>query len=269
MRLIVALIWLPFFCLGQSRLSVSEEIKPYFSLNGKTFDKAEKFDRYINRLEDARSNFSNDSNYLKFVFDQVHERWLKSFDKSATFPEIFEHGKFNCLTATALYSAVLNAFNFDHEIIETSNHIFLLVECKDRTVLIESTDPVNGFISDAGLISDRIQRYQDTQILSANRSIDRYEFQTSVFSRVEPLQLIGLMHFNLATLAYNNRDVEKAIDHVISAEKYYKSKRIDDLSQIIMLTVAQSKLSREERIRLVKKLQENRSPQLIAHTDAR
>ena len=93
--------------------------------------------------------------------------------------------------------SIISIFNYD--LIELPNHIFLKVVLDQQSVLIESTDPFNGFIKDSNEIKTRLTAY-DT---STKESL------TTKVSLLEPInfhQLIGLHYFNLAikSLRFNN-----------------------------------------------------------------
>ena len=87
----------------------------------------------------------SDRIFLKSVFSLTHRQLLKTYQQYADFSEIFNGGRYDCVTATALYSLLLEELGYSHAIYETKYHVFLLVESSEGQFLIESTDPINGF----------------------------------------------------------------------------------------------------------------------------
>jgi tetratricopeptide (TPR) repeat protein len=82
---------------------------------------------------------------LNFVFDHVQKTFLKQYDLDAGFYEMFGNGNFNCLTATFLYSVLLDELSVKHTIKFMPGHVYLIAYADAIPYIFETTDPENGF----------------------------------------------------------------------------------------------------------------------------
>ena len=83
---------------------------------------------------------------LKLVFTEIQNDFLKTYDVDAAFPEIFKSGKYNCLTATILYSLILEKLGYRYTPKVMPGHVYLLVYLENKPYIFETTDPINGFM---------------------------------------------------------------------------------------------------------------------------
>ena len=166
----------------------------------KNFDsnKVEIFN-FLDKLKSKKKRLNSDEKFLEYVFFEVHRRYLKVFGPLTDFSQIFQEGKYNCLTATTFYAIILDYFNFQYDLIELPNHIFLKVALDQQSVLIESTDPLSGFIKGSNEIKTRLTSYNS----STKESL---AIKVSLVEPIDFHQLIGLHYFNLAikSLRFNN-----------------------------------------------------------------
>ncbi len=261
MRFIVLIFFLPVLCIanGSRPLPAVNPIVNHYLHAYSTLDKPESADnqsfvKFFSKLSTSRKFFTSNEEYLRFVFTKVHGKFLRNFDEAASFNDLAINGKYNCLTATALYALALEQLNFKYGVFETSYHIFLTVEIGAQTILLETTDPVNGFISDKKEIAERITQYQSQNFTGAKSNKYYYQFSNSLFHQVNLEGLLGLLHFNSAVKAYNNHDLYKTIDHLERASMLYYSNRLDEFSKVIFLTLLEGKYDAKTREKLLPKI---------------
>lgn len=85
------------------------------------------------------------SKSLKFIFDDIQGKFLKAYDLDANFNDLFGNGNFNCLTATILYSVILDKLNIEHSVKFMPGHVYLIAFDGETPYMFETTDPYNGF----------------------------------------------------------------------------------------------------------------------------
>ncbi len=268
MRLIVAVfVVLPFLVLAQDKVSKSRltpEVSQYLTSFGKVEGKAiasnKKLEDFIGKVSAKESGLTSRA-FLNKVFFKTHAKFLKSFKEYATFTEIFTDGDYNCLTATALYSLILEQLNFEYKVVETNYHIFIIAKTTDGDVLLETTDPLNGFISGQKEIAARIAKYM---VNSSGEQLSNklyYQFNVALYNPIDVMNIPGLLHYNLAVDHYNQEKLIPAIDHLEKAQTYYTSQRLEEFSKIVLLTVVESNLQELEKLQLVRRLQHIRQNQ--------
>ncbi len=205
-----------------------------------------RINAFTSNLQQKKGKRS-DKDFLTLVFRESHRKFLRSYQPYAQFSEIFETGTYDCLSATSLLSVVLEKFDFDFRIIETNYHIFIVVETTDGPMLLESTDKFNGIVSDPNQIEKRVSRYQSNELvinpLEANK--DHYKFDLNLYQLVQPTQLPGLLYFNQAVIAYNERNLIECATKLDKARRIYESPRTAEFAVILVKSVAASELNDE------------------------
>lgn len=199
----------------------------------------QKIDLLIEKLDSKTKK--SDRQFLKNVFNITHRQLLKEYDQYAGFGEIFQDGKYDCLTATALYSILLGELGYEHRIIETNYHIFLLVDTEEGQMLMESTDPLDGFEYQADKIQSRIDQYKvDQNEIAKKEGI--YALPYILFDEVSPAALTGLLYYNQCVKAFNAQEWSKAIQLLGAAKRYYNSPRITEMENLLIQVVASIEL---------------------------
>lgn len=212
-----------------------------------------KVDRHVADLAKAKTKFDSDREFLAYVFQHTHRKMLKHYVAYTQFNELIETGKFDCLSATALFSVIFDRLQVAYQIQETNYHIFLLVETHEGKVLLETTDRLNGFVSNSEKIEQRIQTYRQNQIASENKNY--YEYQANIFKEVSADRLVGLLYFNQAVRLYNQREFVACGKKLDEAIARYETPRTDELAVILVHSINASALPAEEKSRIVARYQ--------------
>ena len=210
-----------------------------------------KMNKFLVALKIKRGKLKSDETFLRYAFRESHKTFFHSYKAYSQFPEIFDSGNYDCLSATSFFSVVLDAFGFEYKIIETNYHIFLIVEADQKQILLESTDMNNGFVANDRLIKEKIRGYRENKILT---SADKYYYQYEVdlYQQVMPQQLTGLLYFNQAVIAFNNNDLTACALKLKKAIRIYNSPRAKELITILVTQVAASDLDEEEKKNLIR-----------------
>ena len=101
----------------------------------KNFDSNKvEISNFLDQLKSRKKQLNSDEKFLEYVFFKVHRKYLKVFRPLTDFSQIFQEGKYNCLSATTFYAIILDYFNFQYDLIELPNHIFLKVALDQQSV---------------------------------------------------------------------------------------------------------------------------------------
>lgn len=214
------------------------------------------------KLAQKKESFKRTNDFLAYLFNSTHQRFLRHFDEHAGFGQLLTNRTYNCLTATALYALLLDYFDFDYKIIETNYHIFLVIQTDHGQVLFETTDPANGFVSDAEEITNRIVQYREHRIQPEVSNKTHYRYKVDLYREVNLDEMRGLLHFNLSINAYNQRNIQSAVEHFEQSLKWYHSPRMEEYSRIMLLSVVESNLSEQVKKSYLQSIQSLRRSQL-------
>jgi len=232
----------------------ADALLSYLATTNATVDE-NSWTTFIEKLAQKKAKSKSEIQFLRYVFIRTHQQYLKHFKTNTTFASLFENGSYNCLTGTILYSTILNQFGIDHQVIETNYHIFILAKTNEGEVLIETTDPHEGFVTSEDKIAMRINQYRNQGIQSTDptRSYFRYSFE--LYNEVSQNELIGLLYYNLAVDSFNQQSLQEAVHYLGRAIERYASPRIEEFSEILLLAVHESKLKEKDKILCKKELQ--------------
>lgn len=210
-----------------------------------------KVNDFIYDLKRKKEN-RNEQDFLKLVFNEAHKKFFKTYKQYAQFPDVFEKGRYDCLSATSLLAVVLDAFGYEFNLIETNYHIFISVQTTAGPVLMESTDRLNGFVTDPFEIHERISTYKTNQLQADNSNRIHYEFDLNLYHVIKPGQLSGLLLFNQAVVAFNNQQYEACALRLKEAVQIYDSPRTTEFAAILVTAISTSSYSPEMKKDLIR-----------------
>lgn len=196
--------------------------------------KADNFRMELSRfcLDLKEKKHRNELTYLRNIFSSVQLRYLKKYQRYATFDRLSIDGSYDCLTGTALYAIVLQQLGIAFAIHETSAHSYLLVYSESGPVMFETTDPLQGFITSDQQIQEREERYsremvEDLKNLDGMTGFRTQPMSMRTFNEVISIkQLAGLHYFNQAVIQYNLGNYRPAVNMLEKAYTAYPCRRI-------------------------------------------
>lgn len=240
---------LPVFAVASNgvdnAISTQANLRAFLSTGRYATKSIKAFDTFLNKLDKKQASVKSEQDFVSYVFSKTHNHFLKNYVAYASLDETFEKGSYNCLTGTILFSLILNHYNIKHEVIETNYHIFILAETKEGQVLLETTDPVNGFVTASTEIESRIKLYKQNEIQAEQTGKSYYKFRVELFNSLTMDELRGLVHYNMAVNSFNQQDLQQAVKHFVNAQQLYSSARIEEFSQVLLLSLQQSELDQK------------------------
>lgn len=204
----------------------------------------QNLDDLVSLLKKKQAAYNNEEKFLRYMYYKIHRKYLKHYTHYPDFLSLFNAGQYDCVTGTALYAYLLDTLGYDYTIKELAYHIYLLVEPQNnpkQTYLIESTDPIYGFVSEKQAIEKRVNMYKDEES-SANSG---YQYNFKINNTINLEKLAGLAYYNSAVTYYNQQQFAKAIAQLKKANYLYHSQRMEAFRHLIDQTLTempQSKL---------------------------
>lgn len=197
----------------------------------------QSFQKTLNRYKKKLQRSANEQYFVKHMFYSVHRKALKRYDQYVSFANTASTGKYDCLTASTLYAMYLSELQFDFDVVETEYHIYLKVYTAGGVVLLETTDPLEGYI----VAEEEIKRAESNYATAAagnfmgvaNNQAERGEV---INTGVTFTELIGLHYYNQAIAAWNNNNTSTARALIGKAYRLYPSKRVASLKKLFTST---------------------------------
>ncbi len=174
--------------------------------------------------------------FLQKVFYKTHQKFLEEYKPYSSIDELVETGVYDCLTATSLYSSILEILGFNFKIVETNYHIFILAYVDGKEVLLETTDGFTGFISNKEEINNRIIKYQNGKPSTLlGRSSKYLEYDFHLLNEVQGYQLPGLIYFNQAVKEFNEHNWLTCRKLLDKSNKVYNSPRVSEIMNFVIM----------------------------------
>lgn len=186
----------------------------------------------IKDLRQKQERITSNERFLSWMFYKVHRKYLKQYSPYSSLAETLLTGNYDCLSASSLYALLLQDLGYDSEVIETTYHVYLKIKTPAANYLIESTDPISGFIANDHEIESRLNSFEDEPQYLASLK-DTYVFQFNLNTTVSLTSLAGLQYYNEAVSSYNNKELLKTIDLLEKSAVFYHSSRITEFGLVL------------------------------------
>jgi len=100
----------------------------------------------IDKLKQAKLEKKKPNKKVRTIYTTIHDTFLDKYEIKNEFSEIFDTGKYNCVSATALFALVFEELSISYTIKELPTHVFLIAYPENEQILVETTDPLTGYI---------------------------------------------------------------------------------------------------------------------------
>ncbi len=190
------------------------------------------FDNKIKTFAEGKRPKSN-SKYLKKVYDFVHEEFLRKYETETYFHQIFKNGRYNCVTACALYGMTFTKLDIPFVIKETPTHVYIIAYPDAEQIGIETTDPIGGFKTfSIGFKENFVNQLVALKLIDIselsdgmNAVFDRYYFSSKELGLAE---LIGIQYYNHGITELQDRAYLSAYHDLEKAYFLYPSDNIKE-----------------------------------------
>ncbi|SDD69609.1 hypothetical protein SAMN04488104_10487 [Algoriphagus faecimaris] len=175
---------------------------------------------------------------LRSIFEKSHKYLFKTYEQHATFSQMLETGKYDCVSGSATLAMLLEQYGFDFEIIETDYHVFIITKLDGKEIILESTLPIGGLITSPTEVQKYLSNYQGNQQnvnLSLNQRLGTPAIDysdNSIFRKVDLQQLAGLQYYNDAIAHFNQQSYDVAVTQLQKAYELYPANRISGLKEL-------------------------------------
>ncbi len=202
------------------------------------FEDHAQWNKLIRKLE--RKHSGEIEYFLDLLFYKTHQVLLKNYSKHSDFMGMMKNGNYDCVSGSQVYSLLLTHFNIDHTIIETDYHVFVVARVEGKEYILESTDPLNGFIKNEEAVIQYIAKFKPRHLSksiqnSVEIGAENYStnIENTMFKKINFKQLSGLQFYNHSINAINKKDFGLARKEINKAMELYPSNRIKSVSLLI------------------------------------
>lgn len=177
----------------------------------------------LSTLDKKQGQYKNQTDFAEYVYFFVHKKFLKNYVQFASLENTIIKGNYDCLTGTALYALFLSELDIDHVIVENNFHIYLLLyPGSEQEILLETTDPMYGFITDQTEVARLKEEYKAANMASQAK----VQLAMDLDRKLSGSELLGLLFYNQSVKMVNLGDMDAAIDYAGLSSKYYNGERL-------------------------------------------
>src|SRR5690606_26814135 len=131
-----------------SNLHTSKDLFRLALLAHGTADEADGYiqqvDLFIQRVGWSDADHNKPNKKLKQLFKEVHKSFLRRYEDTANMNDRFKNGTCQCVSASVLYSYILESLAIPYQIKELPQHVFVIAYPESFNIMIETTDPTRG-----------------------------------------------------------------------------------------------------------------------------
>lgn len=195
--------------------------------------------QHKNRLTTYAKDFQNEKfsskkndKKAKFIYEDVHKKFLQKYERINKFEDIFYNGSYNCVSASALYGILFEKAGIPYIIKEKPTHVYLVAYPETDRIMIETTTPVGGvFTISPAFKQNYIKVLKDQKIIGSKEAaaqgadalFDKYYFGDQ--EDITLLNLVGIQYMNDAINKIEEKNYEGAIAQLEKAYLFYPVER--------------------------------------------
>jgi hypothetical protein len=193
------------------------------------------FDVKFKNLNTEKLQSKREDKRVKSVYEGVHKDFFDQYKAQNQFYEIFETGRYNCVSASALYGIFFDQMNIPYIIKEKPTHVYLMAYPKSERIVVESTDPSGGYIKYNTIYKQAyVDRLAKAKLISSSeinsKSTDALFDQYYFYDQdITLAQLVGIQYMNDALYRIENKDIEGAFTQMEKARMFYKTDKVATL----------------------------------------
>lgn len=188
------------------------------------------FRKLVTKLEKDYKRYKGHPRFLKSLYFRTEMYLLEEYQQYSLLEDVLQEGKFDCVSGSLLLASLLDRFEIPYKIMETSHHVFVIVEQGGEEIILESTGGIDGFISGTSEVKNYLSVFgpEKTPNLNLNPKLRELEsiLNPSIYRQISISQLKGLEHFNRAIFYNNEGNLSAAIEQLDEAKRFYPCDRV-------------------------------------------
>ncbi len=219
-------------------LAITEEMNP---------EKAKEIKLTISNFKSElnKRNFQSkkEEKKLKLLFDLTHKSFFEKYEEVSNFNRIFEVKEYNCVSATALYTLILNEYKIPFNIKEAPSHVYSIAYPDSKGIVLESTAPKNGYYSPStndiqkavsSLIELKYITQNEVDVKGVRKVYNDFFYNEE---NIDFQKLAGLQYYNESLKYFRGENYKQALNSAYKACILYPSDKTKYLKFVLLANV--------------------------------
>lgn len=192
-----------------------------------------KLDQYSFSFKSEKFNSLKNAKKAKVLYKDVHDKYFTKYETISFFNEIHSSGKYNCVSATALYGIIFDELDLDYNIQLLPNHVYLVLFPDEEAIPIETTNPLKGYKNhDSKTKRDYVRFLKDSKLISEveynSYSVDELFEKYFYANKLITLKnLVGVQYFNAGLSLFTEEKWEEAFNEFEKASVFFYDEKLD------------------------------------------
>jgi tetratricopeptide (TPR) repeat protein len=204
----------------------------------------DQFYEHLKALNNEKFNGRKNDKKIKTLYDDFHSSFLRRYELSNRFEDIFHNGTFNSVSGSVLFALAFHELAIPFEVKENDNSIYLVAYPESEKIIVESTSSTGGFITVSREFKEQYAKMlRDQKIISqqeygsttANSLYDKYYLGNHENLTFE--HLIAIQYINDALFLTSQGKHEEAM---VQLEKAYVFMPTERTSYLLLVTSVQA-----------------------------
>ncbi len=199
--------------------------------NNEILKKAEeKMDEVYLSLKPEKLQNKSPKKKIKKIFKGVQNDLLVRYNLENEFIEVFENGRYNCVSSTAIHALLLERFKINYIITQEPEHVYLTATFPALNIVMEGTDPQGGYVPiTEKLIEAQINSLVNRKLITVEElnSPDADKILDELFpsNEIDLAELIGVQYENKMAYSYDSENYKAAYENALKALYFYDCER--------------------------------------------
>jgi len=206
------------------------------------------FNKIFVELDNQKIQDKSIDRKIKIAYTVVHKLYLKKYDENVFFPQIFKEGTYNCVTASLLYALVFDHLKIPYKVMSSKNHIYLIANPGNKSVVIETTNPsFEKAIFNGNFKQQYVENLKSSKLISEedlkNKSVEEiFSTKFNELNESNAFNLPGFQYYNMAFLLVQNNNIDKAYNLLQKSYYFFPNQQV----KVLFITSLAYKLDKCE-----------------------
>lgn len=179
----------------------------------------QQMESFYDRVKSKKFAKKQSLSSLRKLYRFTSKQFIHNYQSYTFLPQMVGEKKYDCVSSALLYSFLLEELGFNYSIYLTKTHTYLTVHIDEKDVILETTDPTYGLITNPKEIKKQIEAYKAESI---SKALPYNELADTACKQISLQELVGVHFYNLFLYHYQNRDFDSAAKAFKKAAYLYK-----------------------------------------------
>lgn len=175
--------------------------------------------QFFDWLKKKRFSGKQSLSSLRKIYRRTGNAFFGTYALSSSMPQTLSGERYNCVSSCLLYAFLFEELGYNYRIFLTHTHTYLSVRLKEKEILLETTDPIHGLITNTKAIEKQLLAYR----LESLTRMDSSATSQLPIEEINLQELAGVYFYNRFLVHYRQGNFFRAARAFNQAALLYKN----------------------------------------------